>query len=258
MWREAGQVSELVGFLAGPLSPWVALALAGVSFLSSFITASLGIGGGGLLLAVMASLVPPAALIPVHGVVQLGSNVFRMLLLIRQVWWGPVLSFGAGSIIGVALGGSVAVRLEPAFVQIGVGGFVLWSVFGSAPRWMGRWPWLTGGITSFLTMFFGATGLFVANFTKSLMLPRHRHVATHAAFMTAQHLLKTLAFGFLGFAFGPWLGPMLVLVAAGFLGTVAGKKMLDRMSDHGFRNALSAVLVLLSLRLIWQGVTGLR
>jgi hypothetical protein len=38
-----------------------------------------GIGGGAALLAVMASLVPPAALIPVHGVVQVGSNLGRAL-----------------------------------------------------------------------------------------------------------------------------------------------------------------------------------
>jgi hypothetical protein len=40
------------------------------SFATSFITAAFGIGGGGVLLAILASLVPPAALIPVHGLVQ--------------------------------------------------------------------------------------------------------------------------------------------------------------------------------------------
>lgn len=47
------------------------------SFLTSLISGALGIGGGALLLTVLATLLPPAALIPVHGVIQLGSNVGR-------------------------------------------------------------------------------------------------------------------------------------------------------------------------------------
>ncbi|MCD8513817.1 MAG: hypothetical protein LRY63_11220 [Nitrincola sp.] len=41
--------------------------------ITSAITASIGIGGGILLLAIMAIVIPPAAVIPVHGIVQLGS-----------------------------------------------------------------------------------------------------------------------------------------------------------------------------------------
>jgi hypothetical protein len=80
---------------------------------------------------------------------------------------------------------------------------------------MRRWSVLTGGISSFLTMFFGATGPFVATYTKALGLDRHRYVATHAALTTLQHLLKTFVFGFLGFAFGPWVGAILLMIAAG-------------------------------------------
>ncbi len=52
-----------------------AIILVITSLLTSMLTAAMGIGGGVLLLAVMASIVPVAALIPVHGLVQLGSMV---------------------------------------------------------------------------------------------------------------------------------------------------------------------------------------
>jgi uncharacterized membrane protein YfcA len=112
-------------------------------------------------------------------------------------------------------------------------------------------------VSSFLTMFFGATGLFVANFTKSLALPRQNHVATHATLMTLQHLLKVLAFGLLGFAFAPWAGFIGAMILSGVAGTLAGRVLLERMSDHGFKRALDVVLILISLRLIWSGVSGL-
>jgi hypothetical protein len=51
-----------------------------VSFAGSFITAAFGIGGGIAFLADCAVLLPPAAIIPIHGVVQLGSNSVRALM----------------------------------------------------------------------------------------------------------------------------------------------------------------------------------
>ena len=236
------------------LSFW---ALMVTSFVASLITVALGIGGGGLLLAVMASLVPPAALIPVHGVVQLGSNGGRAAMLLRHVDWRAVVpGFLIGSLIGAAAGGVVVVDLPPNVVQIGVGLFVIYSVVATPPKWLSRWPWLTGGLSSFLTMFFGATGMFVANYTKSLRLPRHDHVATHAALMTVQHGLKVVVFGLLGFAFGAWGMVIAALILSGLLGTLMGRAVLNRISDHNFKLALDAILVLISLRLIWQGLTG--
>ncbi len=227
------------------------------SFLGSFITVALGIGGGAILLAIMASLLPPSALIPVHGVVQFGSNVFRAGLLVGHVHWPPVAAFAVGTLVGVVFGGMIAVELEPGYVLIGVGAFVIFSVLAKPPKWFARHGWLAGGVSSFLTMFFGATGTFVASFTKSLQLERQSHVATHATLMTLQHLLKVVAFGFLGFAFGPWAVFIVAMIAAGFVGTVLGRRVLVRMSDRGFKIALDTILILISLRLIWQGIGAL-
>ncbi len=55
-------------------APALALLL-GVSFAGGVISAAAGIGGGLLMLAVLASVVPPAAVIPIHGVVQIGANL---------------------------------------------------------------------------------------------------------------------------------------------------------------------------------------
>lgn len=240
--------------LAG-LDPWAGIGLLVASFLGSFITVALGIGGGALLLAVMASLMPPAALIPVHGVIQLGSNVTRAAVLLGHVHWPPIGAFGIGSLIGVALGGMVAVELSPALVQIGVGTFVIWSVLSRPPAWLSANPGLTGVLSSFLTMFFGATGVFVANFSKSLNLPRQAHVATHATLMTLQHGLKVVAFGLLGFAFAPWIWFIGAMILAGLIGTLSGRMVLVRISDKNFKTALDVILVLISLRLIWNGLT---
>ena len=239
------------------LDPLVAASLLAASFAGSFLTVALGLGGGILLLAMMASLMPPAALIPVHGVIQLGSNGMRAALFRRHMHWPVFGAFALGTAVGIGLGGAVAVQLPPALVQIGVGGFILWSLPGRPPRWLARWPWLTGGVASFLTMFFGATGPFVASYVRALGLSREGHTATHAMFMTLQHGLKVVAFVGLGFAYGPWMAFLAAMIVAGALGTLAGRQVLLKMSDRLFRRALTLVLALLALRLIWQGGAGL-
>ncbi|MBE9636360.1 TSUP family transporter [Salipiger mangrovisoli] len=231
--------------------------LIGTSFAASFITVAFGIGGGGILLAVMATLVPPAALIPTHGVIQIGSNIGRAALTFRHIYWPALPAFALGSAIGAAAGGAIAVTLPPAIMQIGIGAFVIYTVFAKPPRGLRDWPALVGVVSSFLTMFFGATGLFVATFTKSHQLPRHSHVATHAALMTVQHGVKTIAFGLLGFAFAHWWAFILAMIAAGFLGTMTGRLVLNRIDDRRFRLALDNILILLALRLIYAGLSAL-
>ncbi len=138
------------------MSQGVFAALLATSFVGSFITVAFGIGGGALLLAVMATLVPPAALIPTHGVVQIGSNLGRAAVTFRHIFWPALPAFTLGSAIGAGIGGSLAVSLPPAWVQIGVGSFVIWSVLGRPPKGVRDWPLTVGAISSFLTMFFGA------------------------------------------------------------------------------------------------------
>ena len=167
-------------YLFAGLEPATAFILYAVSFIGSFITVSMGIGGGVVMLAVMASLVPPAALIPIHGLIQLGSNTNRAILMRDHLYRPPVMAFAIGSVIGVGIGGAIVVDIPPSLVQIGVGLFVIWSVLRKPPAWLTRWPFATGLVSSFLTMFFGATGVFVAGFVKSYQLGREAYVATQA------------------------------------------------------------------------------
>lgn len=235
----------------------VAGTLAALSFAASFITVAFGIGGGAVMLAVLAVMLPAAAIIPVHGLVQLGSNAGRLSIMLSHVHRAVLPAFLIGAIVGVSIGGSMVVQLPAGAIQLGVGAFILWSVFFRPPLWLRKSAGVTGLFSSFLTMFFGGTGPFVATFVKAQDLDRVRHVATHAALMTIQHLLKIVVFGFLGFAFAQWIGFVALLIAAGFAGTMVGRHALNKIDDTKFRLGLNIVLTLLALRLIWSGVTSM-
>jgi uncharacterized membrane protein YfcA len=120
----------------------------------------------------------------------------------------------------------------------------------------GRGLALGGAIASFLTMLVGATGPYVLALLRPLGLGREGLVGTHAAAMTAQHGLKILAFGLLGFAFAPWLPLIGAMIAMGFVGTLLGRRLLGLLSERQFGIVVKTVLTLVAgelvLRSLWQ------
>ncbi len=233
-----------------------ALALISISFVTSFITAAMGIGGGVLLLAVMAQVVPAKALIPVHGVIQLGSNSGRAYVLRQQVHVPAVGCFFVGSLVGAIVGGQIAIELPTKTLQILLGLFILYSVWGPSVRYTSsgtKIMSLHGGLSTLLTMFVGATGPFVLAALKPLGFNKEQLVATSATCMLIQHLLKVVVFGLLGFNFADYLMLIMAMIATGFGGTLLGKKVLTSMNEVYFRKSLNVVLSILAMRLLWAG-----
>jgi uncharacterized membrane protein YfcA len=226
------------------------------SLVTSFISAAFGIGGGFTLIALLALLLPPAALIPVHGIVQFGSNAGRVGIMLKDVVWRPVLPFFIGTVIGAALGAMVVVQLPPWAVQLALGIFIIWAVFAKLPPIQQRYILLGGVVSSFLTMFFGATGNFIAAMVKSMNLDPVPHVATHSLMMTFQHFVKVLIFGLIGFQFGPYMFLIIGMLISGFIGTVIGSQFLTKAGGRYFKPVLNTILFLAAARLIWAGVEG--
>lgn len=227
------------------------------SFATSLMTAALGVGGGIVLIVLMALLVPPAALIPIHGIIQVGSNGGRVAIMAKDVVWQPILPFLIGSLIGAIAGGLIAVQLPNWLFQLGLGTFILVVVFAKLPPIQQKYIFAGGIISSFLTMFFGATGNFIAAMVKTMNLEPLPHVATHSMMMTFQHLIKVVVFGIIGFNFAPYVWLVAGMLISGFFGTVIGRQFLIRAGQHYFKPVLNTILALAACRLIYAGVTDI-
>ena len=249
----------MLQFLPPDLPALSAVIMIVSSFFTSMIMAATGFGGGVLLLSIMASMMPIAALIPVHGVVQLGSNVGRTFLLRKSVQWSYLVPFLLGSIVGALAGGKMVVTLNDAVLRIGLAIFIIYAVWGPKPKFNAagaRWLIAAGGaFSTFLTMFFGATGPFVlAIYSQIFPDNRHHFVATHSAAMIIQHVLKILAFGLLGFAFAPWAGLIAAMIATGFAGTFTGTRLLHRIPEAQFRIVFKVLITAVAAHLLWRGI----
>lgn len=247
----------LADWLPDGLHGLSALALVLTAGFTSWLTAGLGIGGGVLLLAVMSLLVPAPALIALHGVVQIGSNIGRSVLMRAHIDHQLLLPFGIGALLGALVGGQLFVQLPTAWLDLALGVFILYATWGHWPTLHRGALWLSSTVISFLSMFVGATGPLVAAAMKSQIRDRQAHVATFSACMSLQHGLKVAMFGFLGFQFGPWLALLTAMVLAGLVGTWLGERWLARRSDQQFHRWLSWLLTAMALHLLWRAWSGL-
>jgi len=240
-------------FLPADIDATAAAALIAATFVGNMLSAAMGIGGGIILLAVMASLMPAAAIIPIHGIVQFGANIFRGTIHRAHIDWMTFVWFAMGSVVGVAVGGSVVVALPPDILRGALGLFFLYTVWGPKLKFFGESNLVivvVGMVSSVLTMFFGATGPFAAALLSQRGYTPQELIGTHSACMGAQHALKIVAFGFLGFAFADWLGLIVLMLLAALAGTLVGSYVLRRMSASTFATALKVLLTVLAVNLL--------
>ena len=247
-------------FLPPDLGAAGAAILVVASFCTSALTAAFGLGGGLAQLAVMTAFLPVAVLIPLHGIVQLASNGGRVIVQRRNVAWKALPPFLAGGVIGALIGARFVVALPEATLQIAIGLFILIVTFVPIPRLgvIGVAGFaLTGAVTTFLSMFFGATMPIVAAVVAQTFRERGTVVATLAAMATMQHVLKALAFFAAGVVLWPYAALLAAMIATGFLGTIVGTALLRRLDERVFRLVLRTVLTVLALDLVRRGVTAM-
>jgi uncharacterized membrane protein YfcA len=157
--------------------------------------------------------------------------------------------------LGAFIGSFVLVSLPPAIMYLTIALFILYLCWG--PRLpkiiLGHWGTaFAGAITTFITLFAGATGPLVAAFVKQIHEDRFRTVATFAAAMSLQHILKIGVFKVAGFPLVTWVPLLFCMVISGAVGTWIGLKLLKRMPDKSFHRIFNIVLTLMALRLLWQ------
>jgi len=225
-----------------------------ISMVTSFITAAFGIGGGAVLIGLLALKLPPFALLPIHGIVQIGSNFGRTVIFIKEIKKDVLIPFTLGTILGSSLGGTFFIQIDPWLLQLIVAMFILWSVFGKIPAIGASHITFGGMFSGFFTMFFGASGTLVAGMVKTMKLEPVNHLATHSALMTIQHLIKVVIFGFVGFAYGEYFFLITGMIISGFIGTLVGKKVLIKFGKKYFQVVLNTILTLIALNLIWNAI----
>lgn len=247
---------SLASLLPAGLDPLIAGLLVALSLVTSAITATFGVGGGSLMIAVIVLVFPPAVAVPVHGLVQLGSNAGRAVMMRRHVRWNFAVWFIAGAVPGALVGAGVATFLPERLVTFAIAAFVIWTAWSPQPRAEVRGPVQTtiaGFAASVLGMVTGIGGPLVAAMLRFLP-DRHQIIATQAAIMTAQNVLKAAAFATFGFAFASYLPLVAAMIFSGLIGTAIGGRLMAGLPEAGFRLGFKLTLTAIALSLLWTAL----
>ena len=224
------------------------------SMLASALTAATGVGGGTLLLLVMAWVLPLPVAIPLHSAVQLFSNGSRAWLIrehIRHKIVVPMLIGGCfGAVIGAPLIFSETVT---NWLPVIFGALVLIVVWLPLPAINHLTPptllclgFFINGIGSLIS----AIGPITASTLRTQMDNKLQTVATLAAIVCGFGVARVFTYTANDFLWGQWLALLAGMLISGYVGTRLGLHWLNKLSEHLFSITFKLILTGMALVVI--------
>lgn len=224
-----------------------------VTFFTSTVAGVIGLGGGMMLIAILPSFLPINALIPIHGLTQMSSNLSRAVFGYKDVKVEVIPKFLIGSLLGVSFFASILYFISLTYVPLFIGFYILLSLWNKKfNEKIKRFEsyYLIGFIQSGFSIVVGATGPLATTLLVKDYDDKHTVVATAAALMSITHMLKVFAFMFFGFVFFDYIGILTAMIIGAIAGSWAGTKLRDKIDGKKFMMALKVLLSLLAIKII--------
>ena len=240
--------------------------LISAAFVTSSISAIIGMGGGIILLGIMAIIMPDGYLvIALHGIIQLVSNTTRTYVFRKHIKKGLVKEFSIGAFFGL-MGASFIIiclinifdvssanEIQTDFLKPLIGIFIIWYLFlkNNKTNTDNKTFYFVGGISGISTVFIGATGPLIAPFFLNKGFNKENIIVNKAACQMVSHLGKIPLFVFFfNVNYFAEYDVLLPLIIAVFIGTNFGKKILGFIPDQIFKKIFKFALTLIAIRLI--------
>ncbi len=240
--------------LSNPLS-WAIIAC---SFLSAVVSSVFGIGGGFIMLALVANILPLADVVPMQSALVMGLSMGRSWYFRHHTQWTIVTPFVVGCFLGAPLGAVIYVHLPGIVIGLVLGGIMLASVWLPPLKWRVniRHPFLLVGIFhSLLSTLFSFGGLLQPVMLRT-SLGKMQIIATLSVALMIMNVLKLASYVAVGFNFKPYLALIALSIATAIPGAALGRRLVHRVPDEKFRMIFKLIITLLALRLCYRAWMG--
>ena len=238
------------------------------AFITSSISAVLGMGGGIILLGIMAIIMPEGYMvIALHGIIQLFSNTTRTYVFRKSIKSQIIKEFSIGAIIGVGISALIIILLINLFqvesanqIKVDIlkpliGIFIIWYLFFKKSKKEAQSASFiyVGGISGISSIFIGATGPLIAPFFLDKNLSKKNIIANKAACQMITHLSKIPLFiYFFNLNYIEQYSMLLPLIISVFLGTNFGKQILSFIPENIFIKLFKITLFIIAIKLIFS------
>ena len=240
--------------------------LIAAAFITSSISAVLGMGGGIILLGIMAMIIPEGyVVVALHGIIQLISNITRSYVFRQHIKGQIIRQYLPGAILGLCLSAAIIIILIQSFdVQSAkdikvdilkplIGIFIIWFIFGRPLHVEDERPhfFFVGAMSGLTTVFIGATGPLIAPFFLKGKLTKETIIANKAVCQAISHTGKIPLFIiFFKFNYFTELAVLMPLIIAVFIGTNFGKQVLQFIPEQVFKILFKGSLTIIAIKLI--------
>ncbi len=228
-----------------------------LTFITSTVAGVVGLGGGMLLIAILPLFLPLNAIIPVHGITQMSSNISRAYFGIKDIQFEVVPKFILGSILGVSLFAFLLSYISLEYVPLFIGVYILLNLWSKRfGKYIKKYEsyFMAGFFQTGLSVIVGATGPL----TMSLLLKdyedKDKVVATGALLMSITHTAKIFVFAIFGFMFFEYIYIMIFMIIGAVAGSYFGTKIRHKIDGKKFINVLKILLTLLAIRAIYTSL----
>jgi uncharacterized membrane protein YfcA len=225
---------------------------------AGMLSAVTGFGGAVILTPVFVAVLGVRDAVAVLTVVQLASNVSRVVLNRDEVDRSIVAAFSAGAVPAAVVGALLFAAAPVQALTRAVGVFLLVAV-----AWLRLAPPLPrlgrpafaglGAASGFGSALVGSVGPFVAPFFLAQGLVRGAYIGTEAATAVVLHLVKLVVYGAVAVLTTTGLLYGLALSPASVAGSWLGRRVVDRMPIAAFRAVVEGGLVVAGVLLVVRG-----
>ena len=230
--------------------------MAFISYMTAFVSASTGMGGGVIFLIGLNIFLPLEKVIPIHGVIQLKNNAVRVWVLRNHLIKSITLFYSIGCILGVIFVTLALKNLDNKIIPYSIILLLVsYSLFKpkqfpqlKIPNWAFI---ILGFITGILGILVGAVDPLLSPFFLRDDFSRHQIIANKSYFQMLVHFAKIPVFLFLGFDYLEYWSLILVLFITAMIGTYSGLKILDRISQELFLKIFKVILFAVSLKVAY-------
>jgi uncharacterized membrane protein YfcA len=182
------------------------------------------------------------------SILQFSANVSRVVVWRKFILWPIFWQFALGGVVAFAIMRLIPFIPDKAVVYLMLGAMPF-CVEATPRAWRPNieWrfvPYVSGFLTTIVMLISGSGGLFLDVFFQKSQLDRKTTVATKAACHTFGHVFRIGYFAPLGAhtdVLPLWAIAGAVVLAVG--GTMLAPLVLNRMTDHGFRQWTRAIIL---------------
>ncbi len=224
------------------------------SFLSTAISSAFGIGGGFVMIALLSTVLPISAMVPVHSVMMVGLSLSRTWYFRKDIHWPIVIPFVIGALIGAIGGTSLYLDLPEVLIAFSVATLMLLAVWLPDIEFKREIPhpfFLVGLIHAFLSSLFSFGGIYQPVMVRT-KLNKLQITATLAAGLMFMNMFKITGYATFGFDFKPYLLVMAIAILVAFPAAKLGKSMLHKISEKQFRSVFKIIMTVFALRLFYR------